>query len=121
MIYQDKTPALAEEPAVQRDQRATRRQAATPFVNHRVVRGRGKPLPQTLTLFDKVKNYKNAAEVRALGLYPYFRTISSAQDTEVMIEGKKVLMLGSNSYLGLTNHPKIKEAARAAVEKYGTG
>ncbi|MGA2865144.1 MAG: aminotransferase class I/II-fold pyridoxal phosphate-dependent enzyme [Verrucomicrobiota bacterium] len=56
-----------------------------------------------------------------MGLYPYFRVISSAQDTEVMINGKKVLMLGSNSYLGLTNHPRIKEAARAAVEKYGTG
>ncbi|MCX7872071.1 MAG: pyridoxal phosphate-dependent aminotransferase family protein [Verrucomicrobiae bacterium] len=56
-----------------------------------------------------------------MGLYPYFRTISSAQDTEVIINGKKVLMLGSNSYLGLTNHPKIKEAAKAAVEKFGTG
>jgi len=56
-----------------------------------------------------------------MGLYPYFRTISSAQDTEVIIGGKKVLMLGSNSYLGLTNHPKIKEAAKAAVDKYGTG
>ena len=62
-----------------------------------------------------------ANTLRQLGVYPYFRTISSAQDTEVTIEGKKVLMLGSNSYLGLTNHPKIKEAARAAVEKYGTG
>jgi len=56
-----------------------------------------------------------------LGLYPYFRTISSGQDTEVIIRGRKVLMLGSNSYLGLTNHPKVKEAARAALEKYGTG
>jgi len=73
------------------------------------------------SLFNKVRNYKNAAQVRSLGLYPYFRTISSAQDTEVIIGGKKVLMLGSNSYLGLTNHPKIKEAAKAAVEKYGTG
>jgi len=59
--------------------------------------------------------------VRASGLYPYFRTISSAQDTEVIIEGRKILMFGSNSYLGLTNHPKIKEAAKAAVGKYGTG
>jgi len=74
-----------------------------------------------LTLFNKVRNYRAAAEVRALGLYPYFRTISSAQDSEVIIKGKKVLMLGSNSYLGLTNHPKIKEAVKAAVEKYGTG
>jgi 8-amino-7-oxononanoate synthase len=74
-----------------------------------------------LPLLEKARTFRNAAQVRATGLYPYFRTISSAQDTEVIIEGKKVLMLGSNSYLGLTNHPKIKEAARAAVEKYGTG
>ncbi|MBE7500597.1 MAG: pyridoxal phosphate-dependent aminotransferase family protein [Verrucomicrobiales bacterium] len=74
-----------------------------------------------LPLFAKVRNYRSAAEVRATGLYPYFRTIESAQDTEVLINGRKVLMLGSNSYLGLTNHPKIKEAARAAVARYGTG
>jgi len=74
-----------------------------------------------LSLFDKVRNYKVAAAIRASGLYPYFRPISSAQDTEVIVKGRKVLMLGSNSYLGLTNHPKIKEAARAAIEKYGTG
>ena len=72
-------------------------------------------------MLEKARNFKTAAQLRELGLYPYFRTISSAQDTEVIIEGKKVLMLGSNSYLGLTNHPKIKAAAQAAVEKYGTG
>jgi 8-amino-7-oxononanoate synthase len=72
-------------------------------------------------IFDKIRSFKVAERVRATGMYPYFRTISSAQDTEVIINGKKVLMLGSNSYLGLTNHPKIKEAARAAVTKYGTG
>ncbi len=77
--------------------------------------------PQPCALLDKARNFKTAAQLREMGLYPYFRTISSAQDTEVIIEGKKVLMLGSNSYLGLTNHPKIKEAAQAAVEKYGTG
>jgi 8-amino-7-oxononanoate synthase len=77
------------------------------------------PLPPAL--FNKVRDFHSADQVRALGLYPYFRTISSAQDSEVIINGKKVLMLGSNSYLGLTNHPKIKEAARAAVAKYGTG
>jgi 8-amino-7-oxononanoate synthase len=75
----------------------------------------------TLALFNKVRKYKEASQVRALGLYPYFRTISSAQDSEVIINGRKVLMFGSNSYLGLTNHPKIKEAAKAAIEKYGTG
>jgi 8-amino-7-oxononanoate synthase len=72
-------------------------------------------------LFSKVHNFKSAEQVRALGLYPYFREISSAQDTEVIIDGKKVLMLGSNSYLGLTNHPKVKAAAQQAIEKYGTG
>jgi 8-amino-7-oxononanoate synthase len=55
------------------------------------------------------------------GLYPYFRPISSSQDTVVDIDGKKVLMFGSNSYLGLTNHPKVKEAAKRAIDKYGTG
>lgn len=74
-----------------------------------------------LTLFRKIHAFKKAEQLRQMGLYPYFRAISSAQDTEVIIEGKRVLMLGSNSYLGLTNHPKIKEAARAAVAKYGTG
>jgi 8-amino-7-oxononanoate synthase len=74
-----------------------------------------------LPLFRKSHNFTAAAKMRALGLYPYFRTICSAQDTEVIINGRKVLMLGSNSYLGLTNHPKIKEAAKAAIEKYGTG
>lgn len=74
-----------------------------------------------LPLLRKVHAFKKAEQLRQIGLYPYFRAISSAQDTEVTIAGKRVLMLGSNSYLGLTNHPKIKEAARAAVAKYGTG
>jgi len=83
-------------------------------------RGNGRPahLPG---IFDKVYEYTAAKEARAKGLYPYFRTISSAQDTEVMMNGRRVLMLGSNSYLGLTNHPKVKEAALAAVKKYGSG
>ncbi|HEY6000729.1 MAG TPA: aminotransferase class I/II-fold pyridoxal phosphate-dependent enzyme [bacterium] len=59
--------------------------------------------------------------VKSLGIYPYFREISSAQDTVVTIEGREVLMFGSNSYLGLTNHPEIKKAAIDAVERYGTG
>ncbi|MBC8313321.1 MAG: pyridoxal phosphate-dependent aminotransferase family protein [Candidatus Cloacimonetes bacterium] len=56
-----------------------------------------------------------------MGFYPYFRVISSEQDTEVIVNGKKTLMLGSNSYLGLTNHPKVKEASINAIKKYGTG
>ena len=72
-------------------------------------------------LQDKLKLYDAPQKVMAAGVYPYFRVIESDQDTEVIINGKKVLMFGSNSYLGLTNHPKIKEAAKKAVDKYGTG
>lgn len=60
-------------------------------------------------------------KVKDLGLYPYFRPIESDQDTVVKIDGKPILMFGSNSYLGLTNHPALKEAAIKAIEKYGTG
>ncbi len=72
-------------------------------------------------LLDRVRQFTAPAEVRAMGWYPYFREIESEQDTEVIIGGKPVLMFGSNSYLGLTNHPKIKEAAKAATDRYGTG
>ena len=72
-------------------------------------------------LFDKCKNFTQAKEIMKMGIYPYFTEISSAQETEVIIDGRKVLMLGSNSYLGLTCHPKVKAAAAAALEKYGTG
>ena len=118
MIYQEKTPAV-EGPQI--DRYALPRSAGTQGVNHHAVRAKAKSHPSGSTLLEKVRNFKSAGQIRALGLYPYFRTISSAQDTEVLIEGKKVLMLGSNSYLGLTNHPRIKEAATAAVAKYGTG
>ena len=69
----------------------------------------------------KLARYDAPQKAKALGVYPYFREIESDQDSEVIINGKKVLMFGSNSYLGLTNHPKIKEAAIAAIKKYGTG
>lgn len=69
----------------------------------------------------KLAKYDAPQKAKALGVYPYFRKIESDHDTEVLINGKKVLMFGSNSYLGLTNHPKIKEAAIAAIKKYGTG
>jgi 8-amino-7-oxononanoate synthase len=121
MIYHDKTVALEQGRAEQVAVYAPPRSPDAREINHRPVRSRARPAREHPTLFDKVKGFKTAAQIRATGLYPYFRTISSAQDTEVLIEGKKVLMLGSNSYLGLTNHPKIKEAAKAAVEKYGTG
>ncbi len=72
-------------------------------------------------LKDKYSLYDASQKVIKAGLYPYFREIESEQDTVVEMNGKKVLMFGSNSYLGLTNHPKIKEAAIKATEKYGTG
>lgn len=72
-------------------------------------------------LQKKLSAYTAPQEAKALGIYPYFRAISSEQDTEVIINGKKVLMFGSNCYTGLVNHPKIKEAAIEAIKKYGTG
>lgn len=69
----------------------------------------------------KLAQYTAPQEAKAKGIYPYFTPISSEQNTEVLVNGRKVLMFGSNSYLGLTNHPKIKEAAKAAIDKYGSG
>ena len=65
--------------------------------------------------------YDLPQQIQKLGLYPYFRTIESEQDTIVKINGKDILMFGSNSYLGLTNHPKLKEASKLAIDKYGSG
>ena len=74
-----------------------------------------------MSLLDKVANFTTAKEIIAMGHYPYFRIIDSEQDTEVICNGKKMLMMGSNSYLGLTNHPRVIEAAKKATDKYGTG
>jgi 8-amino-7-oxononanoate synthase len=72
-------------------------------------------------LQDRYSKYDAPQKAQQAGVYPYFRMIESEQDTEVIINGKKVLMFGSNSYLGLTNHPKVIEAAVQATKKYGTG
>ncbi len=72
-------------------------------------------------LKDRFANYDAPQKAISAGIYPYFRAIGSDQDTEVIMDGKKVLMFGSNSYLGLTNHAYIKEAAQKAIAKYGTG
>lgn len=72
-------------------------------------------------LQTKLARYDAPQRAKAAGIYPYFREIDSHQDTEVMMNGKKVLMFGSNSYMGLTNHPKVIEAAVEATKKYGTG
>jgi 8-amino-7-oxononanoate synthase len=73
------------------------------------------------SIHDKAAAFKYTQFLKESSLYPYFRPIESEQDTEVVIDGRNVLMFGSNSYLGLTNHPKIKEAAKAAIDKYGSG
>jgi len=72
-------------------------------------------------LQEKFSNYRVPQQYMAMGVYPYFREIDSAQDTEVMMDGKKVLMFGSNSYMGLTYDKRIIEAAIEATRKYGTG
>lgn len=72
-------------------------------------------------LQEKLSRYDAPQKAMAAGVYPYFRPISSEQNTEVLMNGKKVLMFGSNSYMGLTNHPKVIEAAVEATKKYGTG
>ena len=72
-------------------------------------------------LQEKLAQYTEPQRIKAMGLYPYFRAIESAHDSEVVMSGKKVLMFGSNSYMGLTNDPRIKKAAIAATEKYGSG
>ena len=72
-------------------------------------------------LQERMAKYTAPQEVKAKGVYPYFREVESDQDTVVKMGGKDVLMFGSNSYLGLTNHPRLKEAAKKAVDKYGSG
>jgi 8-amino-7-oxononanoate synthase len=72
-------------------------------------------------IFEKCQNYKDPDKVQSAGIYPYFRTIESQQDPVVIMGGKEVVMCGSNNYLGLTSHPKVKEAAILAIQKYGTG
>ncbi|PJA99987.1 MAG: 8-amino-7-oxononanoate synthase [Ignavibacteriales bacterium CG_4_9_14_3_um_filter_30_11] len=74
-----------------------------------------------MDLFKKCYDFTRADEIKAAGLYPYFRAIEENEGPVVQIEGKKVIMAGSNNYLGLTSHPKVKEAAIEAIKKYGTG
>lgn len=72
-------------------------------------------------LQEKFKSFDRPQQYMAKGVYPYFRTIDSHQDTEVMMSGKKVLMFGSNAYMGLTYDARIINAAIEATKKYGTG
>jgi len=74
-----------------------------------------------MDLFEKCFQPSLASELKARGVYPYFHALESRQDVEVIMEGKRRIMLGSNNYLGLTIHPEIIEAGIRALEKYGTG
>ncbi len=71
-------------------------------------------------LFKRCREFTASDDAKAMGFYPYFLTISNSEGTEVIIEGKPRLMLGSNNYLGLTTHPKVREAAAGALSEFGT-
>ena len=74
-----------------------------------------------MSLFEKCYGYTTAKEVQAAGFYPYFRAITESYDTEVLVEGHRKVMVGSNNYLGLTHHPKVLAAAQEALTRYGSG
>jgi len=78
-------------------------------------------MPDGMSIMDKISTYGDSKTIKAMGVYPYFREISSAQDPVVTIGEKELIMLGSNSYLGLTTHPEVKKAAADALAQYGTG
>ena len=74
-----------------------------------------------MDLFEKCRAFTRVAEVKATGFYPYFIPLEDTEGTEVVINGKTMIMIGSNNYLGLTTHPKVREAAIEAIKTYGTG
>jgi 8-amino-7-oxononanoate synthase len=71
-------------------------------------------------LFDKAKSYTQAKEAMEMGIYPYFRALSDSEGTTATFEGKQVVMIGSNNYLGLTTDPRVRQAAIEAIQRYGT-
>ena len=75
----------------------------------------------TMDIFEKCYSFTKADEIKEMWIYPYFHALESRQDVEVVMEGKRRIMLGSNNYLGLTTHPEIIEAGIKAFEKYGSG
>lgn len=74
-----------------------------------------------MDLFEKCFNFTAAKEIMKAGLYPFFHELESGQDTEVVMNGKRTVMIGSNNYMGLTSDPRVMKAAREALDKYGTG
>jgi 8-amino-7-oxononanoate synthase len=73
-----------------------------------------------MDLFDKIPTFTRAKEAMALGIYPYFQPFEKSEGNVAEFNGRRVIMLGSNNYLGMTTHPKVKQAAMEALEKYGT-
>ena len=73
-----------------------------------------------MDLFDKVRNYTRVKEAKEMGIYPYFQPLQNSEGTTARIDGKEVVMIGSNNYLGLTTHPKVRKAAMDAIDTYGT-
>ncbi len=73
-----------------------------------------------MDIFQKCDGFSRARELQALGIYPYFIPLHGSEGTEVEIAGKRLIMIGSNNYLGLTHHPKVREAAQQAIQQYGT-
>lgn len=90
-------------------------------MDSRLVQNSQMAVKKSADIFEKCFRFDKAKELMANGLYPYFRVIESAQEPEIIMNGKRMIMIGSNNYLGLTNHPKVKEAAIEAIKKYGTG
>jgi len=86
-----------------------------------LVQGTSVAVNKSPDIFEKCLKFTKVKELMSCGLYPYFRVIESAQDPEVTMSGRRMIMVGSNNYLGLTNHPKVKEAAIEAIKKYGSG
>jgi 8-amino-7-oxononanoate synthase len=77
-------------------------------------------LQSAVDLFDKCDGFTRARDLQAHGMYPYFLPIAGSEGTEVEIDGRRLVMAGSNNYLGLTHHPHVVEAARKAIETFGT-
>ena len=72
-----------------------------------------------MDIFDKCYNFTRADEAKAMGMYPYFTPFQEVKGNKVKVDGKEMIMVGSNNYLGLMNHPRVMKAAQEAVDRYG--
>ena len=90
-------------------------------MDSRLVQDSQMAVKKSSDVFEKCFKFDKAKVLMSHNLYPFFRVIETAQDPEITMKGRKMIMVGSNNYLGLTNHPKVKEAAIEAIKKYGTG